>query len=158
MRIVGTILIAATMVLLPLAVVAQMSDQAEVEQITREYDLGLSKRPSLSLIDLSRLHMTQSYSLSFFSGSGQSGSVGLYSNTITYQLANPLTLTLNLGILHNPGSLLGNKSSNNSTTFLPSGWLDWRPSKNFSMSIGFETIPAYRNGYYNAGRSWYRYR
>jgi len=155
MRNIGTILVAFGLLILPLSLSAQMTDQAEVEKITQEYDLGLSRRPSVPLLDLSRLNMAHSYSISFFSGGGQSGSAALYNNTMTYRLADPLTLTLNLGILHNHGAIWGD---NNKAVFLPSGYLDWRPSKNFSLSVGFESVPAYYNGYYNAGRYWYRYR
>ncbi|MCP4567613.1 MAG: hypothetical protein GY841_08545 [FCB group bacterium] len=157
MRYIGTTLVLLSLLVLPLTLTAQMTDQVEIKEITQEYDLGLSRRPSVPLIDLSRLNMSHAYSISFFSGNGQSGSVGMYNNMMTYKLADPLTLTLNLGILHNPGSLWGDKSFSNDAVFLPSGWLDWRPSKNVSLSIGFETLPAY-NGYNNAGRYWYRNR
>jgi hypothetical protein len=132
---------------------AQSVDQAEVKQITQKYDLGLSKPPSTPFFDLSRIHISQSYSIGFFSGGGTSGSQALYNGTLTYQLAQPLTLTLNMGILHDPSSLWGNNRFGTSAKFLPSGWLDWRPSKNFMMSIGFETRPAsYYNGYDWMGR------
>jgi hypothetical protein len=150
------ILTLAVVVLMPLAAIAQMTDKVEVKQITDKYDLGLTKRPSLPFFDLSRFHMTQSYSIGFFSGGGWSGTRGLYNNTITYQLANPLRLTLSMGILHDPSSLWGDKRSSNATTFLPSGWLDWRPSDNFRMLVGFETIPGnYYNGYYGYGYNGY---
>ncbi len=158
MRNIGTILVVFGLLVLPLSLPAQMTDQAEVEKITEEYDLGLSRRPTVPLLDLSRLNMAHSYSISFFSGGGQSGSAALYNNTMTYRLADPLTLTLNLGVLHNPGSLWGDKTLGNKAVFMPSGYLDWRPSKNLSLSVGFETVPAYYNGYHNAGRYWYRYR
>jgi hypothetical protein len=153
MKSLKNIFLAAMIILWPLSCLAQMSDQAEVREINEKYDLGLSRRPSLPFIDISRLDMTQSYSIGFYSGGGFSGTQALYSNTITYQLAKPLTLTLNLSILHDPGALWSDKSLGNTATFLPSGRLDWRPSDNFRMSIGIETRPAYYNGdYYNSGR------
>ena len=159
MRTVTCITVAMVVSLLMASAMAQKVDQVEVKQITRKYDLGLSKRPFQSFLDLSRFHMSQSYSLGFFSGSGQSGALGMYTNTISYQLANPLTLTLNMGILHDASVLWGDKKSGTSARFLPSGWLDWRPSENFRMSIGFETIPVFYNyGPFGAGRSGYWYR
>ncbi|MFH1700407.1 MAG: hypothetical protein ABIE07_07445 [Candidatus Zixiibacteriota bacterium] len=131
----------------------QMVEKAEVRELTEKYDMGLGKQPSFSLLDLSRLNFAHSYSLSFFSGGGISGSQGLYRGALTYQLSKPLTLTLGLGIFHDPGSLIsGDRGSNNSAMFLPSGYLDWKPSDNFRMSIGFETVPAYRYGQNNLGR------
>lgn len=131
----------------------QMVEKVEVKELTEKYDMGLGKQPSYSLFDLSRLNFAHSYSLSFFSGGGMSGSQGLYQGAFTYQLAKPLTLTLGLGILHDPGSLVsGDRRTNNNALFLPSGYLDWKPSENFRMSIGFETVPAYRYGHNNLGR------
>ncbi len=153
MKLMRIISMMALLAVLPLSAQAQMTDQSEVRQINRKYDVGVTKRPSLPLIDLSRLHMTQSYTMSFVSGSFGSGMQGLYQNTLSYQLANPLRLTLNMGILHDPSALVGNSQFSNSMRFLPSGWLDWRPSENFRMVVGFETIPAgYYNGYYGSGR------
>ena len=136
---------------------AQMSDRVEVKEATDRYHLGLTKPPSLPFFDLSRLNLSHSYSIGYFSGSGFSGTQAYYNGTIHYQLANPLTLTLNIGVLHDPGAVFGGKNFNDNSMFLPSGWLDWRPSENFRMSIGFETVPAYYRGgdYYNPGRFRY---
>src|SRR5512134_2280332 len=56
--------------------------------------------PGWALLDPSRFKMRQSYSISYYSGSGSSGSVGLYMNQLEYQLFNPLTLRVGLGYLH----------------------------------------------------------
>jgi hypothetical protein len=137
--------------MIPLTALAQMADEAEVKEVTAKYDLGLTKSPSLPFLDLSRLDISHAYSISYFSGSGYSGTQGFYSGSMQYQLAKPLTLTLNLGILHDPGAFVGHKSFSENSAFFPSGWLDWRPSENFRLSIGFQSVPAYRNGghYYN---------
>lgn len=159
MRYYRLFLTVAVMVMAPLMVMAQMTDQAEVKQITAKYDLGLTKRPSTPFFDLSRFHMTQSYTLGFFSGSGGSATRGLYRNTVTYQLADPLRLTVSMGILHDPTALLSSRGTSRATSLYPSGWLDWRPSENFRMLVGFESVPAswyYGNygygGYYGMGR------
>lgn len=148
---------------LPLVSAAQMADRVEAKEVTQKYDLGLTKPPSLPFFDLSRLHLSHSYSISYISGGGFSGTQAMYNGTLQYQLAQPLTLTLNLGILHDPGALFGDKNFSSNARFLPSGWLDWRPSKNFQMTIGFETVPAsyYRGYYFYPGRytdwyDWYR--
>jgi len=138
--------------LFPLSALAQMTDKAEINQINQKYDLGLSKRPSFSWLDLSKLHFSQSYAVSFISGNGFSGTQALYNGTIIYQLSRPLTLALNIGILHDPGALWGDQSLASTATFLPSGRLDWKPSNNFQMSIGFETVPVFYNGYFYDGR------
>jgi len=156
------IAIVIALMAMPMLVSAQMADEVEVKEVTEKYDLGLSRRPSVSLIDLSRLDFSHSYSLSYFSGGAYSGTMGYYSGTMRYRIADPLTFTFNLGILHNPGSLFGGSGSfSRNSMFLPSGRLDWRPSDKFRMSIGFETVPAYYNHrgyYYYPGRyfDWHR--
>ena len=135
---------------------AQMADESELKEINEKYNVSLSRRPTLPFIDLSKFTMNQSYGISFYSGGGSSGSHALYSNTISYQLAKPLTLTFNIGILHDPGALWNDKPLGQSAKFFPSGYLDWRPSDNFQLSIGFEQRPVYYDGYhyYNPGRYW----
>ncbi|MCK5127484.1 MAG: hypothetical protein KAR42_14610 [candidate division Zixibacteria bacterium] len=146
-------------VLLPATLLAQMSGTAEVKQITEKYDMGVSKAPSIPFFDLSRLNISHSYSIGFFSGGGSSGSQALYSGTFQYQLASPLMLTLNLGILHDPGTLFGsNNPLGNKAQFYPSGQLDWRPSDNFHMSIGFQSYPAtYYSPLGNGRNPFWRY-
>lgn len=135
---------------------AQMVDEAELKEINEKYDGGLSKRPTLGFIDLTRFKMSQSYGISFYSGDGYSGSYAVYRNTIRYQLAKPLMLTLNMNILHDPGALWNDKPFGQSAKFFPSGYLDWKPSDNFRLSIGFEKRPYYydENYFYNPGRYW----
>lgn len=146
---------AILLTVLSVTAMAQMVDEAEVKEITAKYDLGLTKRPSTSFLDLSRLNLSHSYTIGYFSGNGFSGSRAMYNGTIQYQIANPLTLTLNMGVLHDPGAIFGDRKLSENSKFLPSGWLDWRPSRNFQMSIGFETVPAYNYGgyYLYPGRS-----
>jgi hypothetical protein len=159
MKVMRNILMVLLAAILPISAMAQMADQVEVKEVTEKYDLGLAKQPTLQFFDLSRFDISHSYSFGYFSGSGFSGSRALYNGTIRYQIANPLTLTLNLGVLHDPGAIFGDKRLSDNSAFLPSGWLDWRPSKNFRMSIGFESLPAiyhYNRGYYfDTGRFWY---
>jgi len=144
-------------VMFPLIVMAQMADKAEIKEVTKKYDLGLTRRPSLPFFDLSKIDFSHSYSIGYFSGGGFSGTQGYYSGTMRYQISRPLTLTLNLGILHDPGALFGHNKFSDNALFLPSGWLDWRPSDNFRLSVGVETVPAgYNRGYYyNPGRDFY---
>jgi hypothetical protein len=163
MKNLNTSLAILLIIFLPLMAGAQMADEAEIKEVKEKYDLGLKRQPSLPFFDLSRLNLSHSYSLTYFSGSGYSGTQGYYSGTLRYKLAQPLTLTLNVGILHDPSTLVGAKSFSDNSAFFPSGWLDWRPSDNFRMSIGFETMPLssykYRGYYPYSGRPWYwRYR
>ncbi len=126
----------------------QMVDKAEIQSAKKDY-LGLNpvSKP-FSLIDLSRLQFSHSYSFNYFSGGGTSGSVGLYTGSIFYELSRSLSLDIRLGIAHDPGALFGN-SLNSDAAFFPAVNLDYHPSRSFRLSIGFESHPGfYRSPYY----------
>lgn len=111
--------------------------------------LAPAKDAGFSLLDPSRFHISNSYSLSYFSGGGQSQSVGLYMSTIDYQLSRPLSLRVGIGYLHQPLGFLNSNASTVGNEILPNVRLDYRPSENFHFMVDYMTIPssAYGNGY-----------
>lgn len=122
--------------------------------------------PGWALLDPSRFHMRQSYSISYMSGSGGSGSMGLYLNEMEYQLFEPLTLHVGLGYLHQPFGSRGANSGGASISdgfFVPDVGLEYRPSENFLMMVDFRQIPAgaspygwgWGSGYGVGSRYWY---
>jgi len=122
--------------------------------------------PGWALLDPSRFHMRQSYSISYMSGSGGSGSVGLYMNEMEYQLFRPLTLHVGLGYLHQPFGSQGANSGGASLTngfFIPDVGLEFRPSQNVLMMVDFRQIPGgtspygwgWGSGYGVGSRYWY---
>ena len=121
----------------------------------------LVKEPSgggFGLLDPSRFSMSQSYSMSYVSGSGYSGSVGLYMNTITYRISDPLTLQVGLGYLHEPLGFLnksGGEAGRNTGRFLPNARLDYRPSEKFHLMVDFRTVPVLWD---NGAGGYYGYR
>jgi hypothetical protein len=97
------------------------------------------------LIDPSRFRMRQSYSISYMSGAGGSGSVGMYVNNIEYQLFKPLMLRVGLGYLHQPFGSRGANSAGLSVDdgfFIPSAGLEYRPSENFLLMVDFRQYPS----------------
>ena len=97
-----------------------------------------------SLLDPSRFKMSQSYTMSYFSGSGYSGSIGLYMNTIEYRLWQPLTVRVGLGYLHQPLGFLSNsgaRSELDEGRLLPNFSLLYRPSNRFQLLIDYRTVP-----------------
>ena len=104
--------------------------------------LGLeSNNKSFSLLDPQRLKMYHSYTFSYFSGAKASGSFGVYSTTLKYQLSNPLTLTLSLNYLHQPLSVFQQDDLRVKNGILPNFQLHYRPSNNFSLWINVLTFP-----------------
>ena len=117
---------------------AQMAEQAAMNTIKKDH-LGLEPavRP-FSLIDLSRIHWSNSYSFSYFSGGGTSGSVGMYTGNLLYEFSNSLSLDFQIGIAHNPGALF-DRTQGTDASFLPGATLDFHPSENFRITAGFST-------------------
>ena len=118
-------------------------------------NLPLSGNPpaksSFSLLDPSRLHMTQSYTFAYSSSKYGSQSLGLYLNSLEYQISDPLKIRLDLAYLHDPSTLIGNSSSAlNNGKLLPGISLSWKPSKNLFFQFNYREVPAYQynNGYY----------
>ncbi len=100
-----------------------------------------SNTKSLSLLDPARLRMYHSYTFSYFSGAKTSGSFGIYTTTLKYQLSNPLSLTLSLNYLHQPLSVFGRDDLGVKNSILPNFQLHYRPSNSFSLWINVLTFP-----------------
>lgn len=105
-----------------------------------------------SLLSSSRIRWSNSYSVSFFSGGGRSGSVGLLNTSMLYELSPAWSLGLNVGILHNPGMLLGDRK--NEATFLPGLRLDFHPSQSFRMILDVRSVTGALNPYDRAAGFW----
>lgn len=109
-----------------------------------------SEKNSFSLLDPTRLKLQQSYSFSYFSNSKYSGSLGVYTTTLNYQLSEPLSLTFSLNYLHQPLSVFGRDDIRIKDDILPNFQLHYRPSNSFSLWINVVTFPsAYGSGYVN---------
>ena len=133
--------------LMAISASAQFADEAKIEEINQNYSFGIKPAVTpFSLLDLSRIKWSHSYSVGFFSGGNGSGSMGLLNTTMFYDFSSKLSLSLNLGIAHNTGAIWGDGSSE--ANFLPGFTLDYHPSKNFRMSIGMQHYSGYMNPYY----------
>ncbi len=105
-----------------------------------------SNAKGFSLLDPQRLKMYHSFSFSYFSGAKTSGSFGLYTTTLDYQISNPLSLTLSLNFLHQPLSVFGHKNLRTENRILPNFQLHYKPSNAFSLWINVLTFPPYYPG------------
>lgn len=124
---------------------AQLVEQAEVKDAQQDYSLGLKPAVTpFSLLDLSRVKWSNSYSVSFFSGGGTSGSQGVWRTSMFYEFSSRLSLSLNVGVAHDISGVWGDE--NNNARILPGFNLDYHPSDKFRLSIGMQT---YSGRYYN---------
>jgi hypothetical protein len=138
-------------------VAATNGDRTSFSGAPRVSDLATaSKALGFRLLDPSRLRMHQSYSLSYFSGSGVSGSVGLYMNTLEYDLFKPLTVRVGLAYMHSPFGISDRSGGTvlDENRILPSFGLDYHPSDKFFLSIDYRTMPS--SGWPYGGGGFFR--
>jgi hypothetical protein len=124
---------------------AQLKSQVDEKQINvRE---SLTTPSSLfGLLSPNRFSMNQSYSLSFYSGGGQSGSLGMFNNAFNFRLSDPLMLRVDMGVMHQPfGGPKGSGLQNQNAHFMGGAELIYRPSERFMMQVGVSNNP-YTNG------------
>ena len=144
-----TLVVLISVMVLALSAMAQRSDIATLRETAAKNPVGLKAGNSLfSLIDLSKIRWSNSYTMSYFSGGNFSGSMGLLHTSMFYPISSKLNLMLDLGVAHGISGDLNRPDKN--VSLLPSFQLDYRPSKNMSMSIGFQS--------YNGLMSPYGYR
>ena len=124
---------------------AQQADVASLKESTARAQTGIGLTPAgnaFSLLDISRINWSHSYSVAFFSGGGSSGSIGLLSTTMNYEISSKLHLAVNLGLLHNPRALW-NRDTDGQASLLPGFRLDYRPSENVMMSLSVQRVAGY---------------
>jgi len=106
--------------------------------------------------DPSRFSMGHSYSLSYTSGGGQGYSLGEYTNSMRYQLSDPLSLRIDMSLSHSPYDSYGGKLGRELSGFrISRAELNYRPSENTYLQIQFRQLPAsrYLMGFYSPYRS-----
>jgi len=142
------------LVVLPSLVIGQYRRQEKPVLISQEL-VRPTTNPfaGLSILDPNKFSMSHSFSMSFFSLDGKGVSQGLYLNTITYQIANPLLFRLQWGIQSYPyNSLAKGHPAFQSGLFLSGAELQYRPNDKFEMKFQIHQMPYYQP-YDN---SWYR--
>lgn len=115
-----------------------------------------------SFLNPNRFSMQQSYSVGMSSGSFGTHSAGLYLNTLSYRLADPLVLSADVGF-HTPFySSLGGPSSGGfqnpglgSSLVLPRIGLEYKPSEHTSFQLQLFNGPDAVKAYGHPGRSFW---
>jgi hypothetical protein len=88
------------------------------------------------------------------SAGGHGFSQGVYLNTMSYRVADPLQLSLQWGIMNQPLASFGVAPMYQNGFFLSGANLEYKPSKNVSLGVQFSSYPA---GYYSPYRGGYPY-
>jgi hypothetical protein len=133
----------AFLLLLPVLVQAQFRTQTGPVNL-----VGLLNAPvqmeraaaGLLGLDLSRLHIYQSYQMNYISAGSTGYSQGVYLNTMTYDFKIPLSVAVQWGIAHQP--LAGKTSSlMKDGPFLSAAQLRYQPAKDFLIQLDYVQNP-----------------
>ena len=152
MKVIAALLMVA---LLPALASAQLKDSEKTIPFSQLLTHGLSApRGLIGMIGLNpdRFSMQHSYSLSYLSMGGHGYSQGVYLNTMSYRFADPLQVSLQWGIMNQPLSSMGVPAMYQSGFFLSGANLEYKPSKNVSLGVQFNSYPG---GYYYPYRPGY---
>lgn len=120
-----------------------------------------------SFLNPNRFAMHQSYSMGISSGSFGSSSAGLYLNTLSYKLADPLTLSADVGFytpLYNSTGAFSRSGFQDpragSSLIFPHVGLEYKPTQNTTFSLhlfnGPDAYKAYGSGLDPYDRAWFR--
>jgi hypothetical protein len=117
--------------------------------IVRQDDGGLL----FGWFDPGKLIMRQSYSLSYMTSGGHNLSLGVYTNSLSYQISDPLSVQFDVSLMHSPYNNLGSKVGSDLTgLYLTRAQLNYRPSENTMLQLQFRQLPSMY--YLNNDRSW----
>ena len=112
-------------------------------------------KSSFSLFNPQRFHMTQSYSLMFSSSNSGRHSLGMYLNSIEYQVSDPLKIRLDLAYVHQPGALFNNShGALSGGRLLPAISIDYRPLKNLYLRFDYSQVPSLYRGLNRNDNYW----
>jgi hypothetical protein len=154
------VLLFSLIILLPNMVFGQLKSQnkpMDIGQVLRTPTRTFQGIGNILGIDPSKLNVSQSYSLSYFSLSGQSFAQGLYLNTIDYEFSAPLSMRLQWGVAHSPMSKMGAPSVLNDGPFISAAQLKFRPSNKIAIGIEYRALPYYyQNNYNYRGRNFWQ--
>jgi hypothetical protein len=74
---------------------------------------------------------------------GQAFNQGMYLNSMSYQISDPLLARVQIGYLHQPFGARGDAGQSGGRVFVRSASLQYRPSDQMSVHFDYETVPAY---------------
>lgn len=123
----------------------QLSNQPSVQNSLVHSD---ESNLLLGFFNPANFSMRQSVSMSYMSFGNQGLALGTYTNSMSYKISDPLTLSADVSLLNSPYSSLGSKFSQGlNGIYLTRADLNYHPSNNFQIDLQFNQNPLYR--YYN---------
>lgn len=144
------------------AALAHAQFKSQVEQENHVSD-GLMHQtaPQLFLgwFNPDKFHMRHSFDLSFTTFAGQSLSLGTYTNSMSYEVADNLMARADLSLSYSPYNTLptmNGKKNDLSSLYLSRAQFDYKPWDNVLVQLQYRSLPFgsyYYSPFYNP---WYR--
>ena len=123
----------------------QLSNQPNVQSSMIRSDDG---NLLFGFFNPANFNMRQSVSMSYMTFGGQGLALGMYTNSMSYKISNPLTLSADVSLLNSPYSSLGKSFSQGlNGIYLTRADLNYHPTDNFQVDLQFNQNPM--NRYYN---------
>lgn len=105
--------------------------------------------------------MFHSYSFSYTTFGKSSLALDVYTNSMFYKIADPLTMEVDISLTHSPYNNFGKQFQNQlNGIYVSRAALNWRPSENTLINLEFRNYPTslyLMNPYYRYFPGWYRY-
>ena len=137
-------LVLALIFILSVAVYGQFRTQTKPVDIasTLRNPIGIGRQAfSMIGLDPERLHISQSYQMSYMSMGGQGYTQGVYLNTLSYQFSIPMSLSFQWGIAHQPNFGGNDAPFLQNGPFISGAQLRYQPKKNLLIQIDYHQVP-----------------
>ena len=147
------------MVLVLISSVGLAQFKSQVEDQARVSDVLMHQSPSLLFgwFNPDRFHMNHSVSFSYQSFGGRGISLGTYTNSMRYDIADNMTARADVSLSYSPyNSLSTLGKSDLSSLYLSRAQLDYKPWENVLFKVQYSNVP-YGYGYYSPfSNHWFR--
>jgi hypothetical protein len=102
--------------------------------------LKLMNGSPTSFLDMSKISLSHSVSMGYYSSGSNSVMINEYIAGLKYNISDPLTLKLDLAMSYSPYSSFHAPGEQSTDFYLKSASLDYKPSESFRMRIDFRNI------------------
>lgn len=139
-----TVVLASLLALVPVVATAQFkSSVANQPGVSESILRPVGSDAWLGIFDPSRMSMRHTFSLSYGAfGGGRGMSLGMYTNSMYYKIADPLDVQLDVSLMYSPSSSqLGGAQKDFSGIYITRAQLNYRPSESTLLQINFQQYP-----------------
>jgi hypothetical protein len=142
----------AVMVVLAGSSGAQLKSQLQQET---SISSGLMSPSAPSLLfgwfNPEKFHMRHTFSLQYMTAGSHSLSLGMYTNSMMYEIADNLDAQADISLMYSPYNSLStfNKKDDLSSIFLSRAQINYRPWENFLFQVQYRSYPYGTYNYYS---------